>query len=43
MLLLELEASDRIPVAELVPALVSMLEKFWPQPFAFWKKPTTLL
>jgi len=35
ILLLELEASERIPVVELVPALVSMVLKLWPQLFAF--------
>ena len=43
ILLLELEASDRMPVVELVPALASMVLKLWPQLFAFWKKPDTLL
>ena len=43
MLLFELEASDRMLVGELVPALFSMVAKVWPQLFAFWKKPTTLL
>ncbi len=42
MVLLELLARERIPVEELVPALVSMLEKVWPQLSAFWKKPATL-
>ncbi len=33
----------QMPVGELVPALVSMLENVCPQLFAFWKKPTTPL
>lgn len=43
MLLLDFKASDRMPLVELVPPLVSMVLKFWPQLFAFWKKPTTPL
>ena len=41
MLLFDLEASARMPVDELVPALFSMVAKVCPQLFAFWKKPTT--
>ena len=35
ILLLDFEASDSMPVAELVPALASMVLKLCPQLFAF--------